>query len=140
MKRLQIRTVVMSNRVLDRFDAIEIVIREAMKQARLMARLDMQSLSDTHDQGAEQVDGDDMPLLRFMHQRLDDFAFDQAEYHQGPGVLRLSDHPPNLGSRARVAKDAQPPAISELNHRRAYRGASGLPGPIGDHEDGHVIG
>ena len=56
VQRVQVRAVVVAHRELDRLDALEVLVREAVQQARLHARLGVQVLRDVRDQRAEQVD------------------------------------------------------------------------------------
>ena len=139
VERAEVGAVVVANGEFDGIDAIEVVVGESVQQARLMARLDLQTLCDPHDEGAEQIDGDDTPGIGFAQQRRDDVALDQTEDHQRARLLGLLDHAANVGDAARVAEDAQPPAMAELDHRRAHGGAAGIARAVGDDEDGHVV-
>ena len=138
VKRVQVRAIVVTNGELDRLHALEIIVGEAVEETRLMARLDVKPLGHLHDQGTEQVDRHDAPHLGLAQQRVDDLPLDEAEDDDRVHLLRLLEHAAHLGDRARIPKDAQPPGLPELDHRRAHGGAARVSGSVGDDEDHHM--
>ena len=128
----------MADGELDGVDPVEVVLGEAMQQARLMAGLDLQLLGHAHDQRAEQIDRRDAALFSLALERFDDLALDEGEHDERAHLRGELDHAADLGDRPRVAEHPQPPAVAELDHRRADGRAAGVAGPVGDDEHGHV--
>jgi len=105
-----------------------------------MTWLDVKSLSHSHDEGTQQVDGHDVPGLGLVEQRLYYIPLDQAEYDERANLLGLLDHPSNFRYGTSIPEDAKAPSISKLDHRSAHRRTSGIARAIGNDENGHVIG
>lgn len=111
-----------------------------MQETRLMTWLDVKSLSHSHDEGTQQVDGHDVPGFGLVEQRLYDIPLDQAENDERANLLGLFDHPSDFRNGTSIPEDAKAPSIPKLDHRRAHRRASRITGAIGNDENGHVIG
>jgi len=97
----------------------------------------VETLGSLCDQWAQQIKGDNTPLLGFPLDNFDHAVLDQTKHEKSVHLRGANNDSLYFRRTTDFAKDPNLPGILELQHRCANDGSASITGSIGNHENLH---
>jgi hypothetical protein len=118
---VEIGAVVVAHGELDGVDAPEVLVGEAVEQARPKLGRQLEMAGEGGDELAQQVHRGDALLQGQIADHLGQGLVHQGEHHEGPGLGCAIHDASHLGLVADVAEGSHAEALAELGRRGAHR-------------------